>query len=303
MIELKRFMVGLDFSAVDNTVIKYASFLCELLNPEKVYFVHVEKSFDIPDELKEKFNELTQPVDEYVKGELEKKIKENFNQKWDYSLDILEGDPFHKLLHWQQVKEIDFAIFGEKKNKQGTGIIAHKLARKVTCPVAFIPDGSEPEISSILVPNNFSKHSKLAMQNAVSIAKKTKAKIISQNVYKVPTGYYTTGKSYEEFAKIMKEHAEEASKEFIEEFKKDYADITPTFTLSEDADPVNEIMKVAEKNNVDLIIIGSKGRSDSAAVLLWSVAENLVKNEKDIPLIIIKMKDENLSFIQALLRL
>lgn len=56
------------------------------------------------------------------------------------------------------------------------------------------------------------------------------------------------------------------------------------------------------EKNADMIILGSKGRS-AAAFLLGSVAEQLMIQDADIPLFIVKKSNENLSFINTLLKI
>ncbi|RLI86596.1 MAG: hypothetical protein DRP01_03905 [Archaeoglobales archaeon] len=52
-------------------------------------------------------------------------------------------------------------------------------------------------------------------------------------------------------------------------------------------DPVGEIVKIAEDEAVDLIIMGSRGRSTIKAILLGSTAEGVI-NKTEIPVIVFK---------------
>lgn len=52
--------------------------------------------------------------------------------------------------------------------------------------------------------------------------------------------------------------------------------------------PVEEIVKEAEKLQVDLIIMGSHGRSAIAAAVLGSVAYGVVHNDTKIPVMIVR---------------
>lgn len=53
-------------------------------------------------------------------------------------------------------------------------------------------------------------------------------------------------------------------------------------------DPADEIANEAEESKADLIIIGSHGRTSAGAVLLGSVAYNVIHNEKKIPILVIR---------------
>ena len=65
----------------------------------------------------------------------------------------------------------------------------------------------------------------------------------------------------------------------------------------------DNIMDFAHSIKTDLLIVGSRGRSRSAAVLLGSVAEKLVNSNHDIPMLVMKEKGENMGFLEALFRI
>ena len=53
----------------------------------------------------------------------------------------------------------------------------------------------------------------------------------------------------------------------------------------------------------DLIVIGSKGRTRAASLLLGSVAVKLLDMNCYMPMIIVKNQQKNMGFLQALFRL
>lgn len=56
--------------------------------------------------------------------------------------------------------------------------------------------------------------------------------------------------------------------------------------------PADEIIKYAEKNSIDLIMMGTLGKSGLDRFLLGSVADKVIRNSK-IPVIVIPVKDKN----------
>ena len=97
----------------------------------------------------------------------------------------------------------------KRAGDKNSGTLSTKLARKLPCSILFVPEGANPWYKKILVPIDFSENSKDAMDVAVAFGVANAMKEIScLHIYSVPNGYYKTGKSFEEFAEIMKGNAE-----------------------------------------------------------------------------------------------
>src|SRR5690606_1944726 len=129
-------------------------------------------------------------------------------------------------------------------------------------------------MDKILVPVDFSRHSLQALKQALFIQQNSPIplEIKCQHVYHLPTGWHKTGKSEKEFADIMCEHARKDYQKFIHQLPKKHQDIPCVFSLDNNHDPVKEIYHRAVKEQADLIIVGSKGKTQTAAALMGSVA-------------------------------
>jgi len=122
------------------------------------------------------------------------------------------------------------------------------------------------------------------------------------HIYGVPTGYYKTGKSHEEFSEIMKSHAKKDYDEFLASYSFP-SDIPCDYLLTDNGHYAELTYSYAENNAVDLIILGSRGRTAISSAMMGSVAEKLVYSDNDIPVLIIKEKGENLGFLDVLMKL
>jgi len=63
------------------------------------------------------------------------------------------------------------------------------------------------------------------------------------------------------------------------------------------------LLEEANKIDADMILLGSRGRTKSAAILLGSVAEKLVMVNNVLPMLIFKKKGETVGFFEALFRI
>jgi len=300
MYSYKRLMVGIDFSIYDKIVIRYASFLCGILQPEKIYFINFQHTLDIPEGLREKFPEMNLPLDEKFKERMMKEVQANFpgHNNFDIEYDVMEGSPFAEMLRWAHIKNVDLLVAGRKPEKEGSGILAQKMARKGTCSVLFVPPEAKASLKNIFVAVDFSENSKMALEEAWMLAEKDKeAKIFCYHSYYLPIGYYKTGKTEEEFAAIMLEHAVKRCNELITELKIPPSRITPLFELEKTRlSEARMIEQAARKNKADVILVGAKGRTAATAVLLGSVTEKLMKVNENIPLLVVKQKDKSFTF-------
>lgn len=295
----ERWMVGLDLTEMDVHLIKWVNYLSHLLKPKAVYFIHIEKHFDLPVYIPHELSAQLQVEDETHKSSIQKLINEHFSYR-DASIhvEVIEGKVFHTLLHWIKIKQIDFLIAGRKEKLKGKGLLPYRFSRKLSCSTFLIPEKEQKKIKKILVPVDFSEHSMLALQTALHIASKEKAcSVTCFHIYNVPLGYYKTGKSYGDFAHVMKFNAIEHFQKFIAPLERD---IRFKATLLDKAPAPELIYKEIENEGYDLVIIGSKGQSAGAFILLGSTTEKLIHINKACPTWVIKKKGENIGILEAL---
>ena len=304
MYPFKRLLVGLDLTEMDITVLKYTALIAKIFPVDKVYFMHVAKDLDLPEEIKEKYPDLLAPMDESIEDGLQNKVSKYFDTEVDYEIEAQEGDPSDKILRWAKVKDVDLMVMGRKIQLRGKGVLPGKMAKIALCSMLFVPENAGFTIEKVLVPLDFSKTSELALRQAHYIAQQGKAELVMQHAYIVPSGFHKSGKSHDEFAKIMEDHAQQDLNQFVANTDLEGLDEARcVFDLDDDRDPSDKAYATAKNENASLVVIGSKGRTGAAAILLGSTADKMAQQTHDIPLLIVKNKKENLNFIEALLQL
>lgn len=145
----------------------------------------------------------------------------------------------------------------------------------------------------LLVPIDFSTQAEYAAKVAVSIAKLTNSKIYLLHMLELPTGVidpssYGTSSNTPTALLFLKRAYQK-----FEAFKK-----LPFFEDVEMEDSVlfhkayDGIIDESVKNDIDLIVMGSKGTSGLEEMLVGSNTEKVVRNS-DIPVLVIKKEVEN----------
>jgi len=136
----------------------------------------------------------------------------------------------------------------------------------------------------ILIPTDFSKLSKVAVQYAAKMAKKVDAEIVLLHVVFIPEPPQTmhSAKSIEE---IMAENAEADLIQLEQEIK---AAVKGHLNISHEVVkgfPVEDVVdNYARHNDIDLIVMGTKGATGLAKVLIGSNATAVI-NSSQIPVI------------------
>ncbi len=134
------------------------------------------------------------------------------------------------------------------------------------------------EIKKILIPTDFSETAQSATQYAVELAKKFGAKLHLLHVIEDPVVYMPM---FESYALPPKEDFENFAETRLDNWilDEDKGDLTIE-TEWVHGNPFVDILKCAKREDADLIVVGTHGRSFTAHLLLGSVAEKVVRKAK-----------------------
>ncbi|MBA4299216.1 MAG: universal stress protein [Cyclobacterium sp.] len=299
-----RAMVGLDLTEMDDILIKNTAVFVKFLGINKCYFVHVAKNLEIPREILENYPDLLAPTDESIEAIITNKLKENnFPEDIETEVFVDEGShPLDSFLRWAKIKDVDLIIMGRKDSLHGHGVLADGVAKKAPCSVLLVQEKRPIKFpKKVLIATDFSSHNHLIYEFAEQITNKLGSELVPLHLYEVPHGYSKTGKTYEEFSEIMKENAKNDFKKFVS--KHHHPELTCEMLLNDGKNPGNLILEFATKIEADIILLGSRGRTTSAAILLGSTAEKLIHVNKHLPMLIFKEKGETMGFFDALFKL
>jgi len=148
----------------------------------------------------------------------------------------------------------------------------------------------------VLIPTDFSKYSEATISCAINELKKiTDCEIILMHVIEIDPEMVDAfaGVSLDDAVKALTERAIKKLEDNVKLFKE--AGMKVDYLQPVVGDPVNEIVKAAEAENVDLIFMGAKGNGMLRKVLLGSVSEGVVASSK-LPVLITKFKIEGKTF-------
>lgn len=295
MYSFKKILVPLDNTEIDQELILAASHTADAAQANDVYFMNVIRDLSVPAAVRKEFPDLMKNALEERRTEIQGKIDKYFTCKnAKVHVEIKNGQPTKSILKFSVAKKVDLIIMGRKNAKPDSGVMINRMARRAACSLLIIPKGYNREVKRIMVPIDFSKFSFEALSTAIEMteANKPDVDIIAHNVYQVPSGYHYTGKSFKEFAKIMRENLEKDYQKWKKKLPKSELNIEDLYTLDKNDDITEVIYKTATKENVDAIIISTKGLTSTTALFLGSKAEKLIQQNSTIPLVVLRKGEQ-----------
>ncbi len=142
-------------------------------------------------------------------------------------------------------------------------------------------------MKNILVPFDGSKYSEKAFEKALEITSKFDSKLTALTVLQAKLGD-SSGVSIERLGEMQDEQIEDATAMLknLEEKAKS-KNIQLSIKVIHNPSSADGIVSYADNNNVDLIVMGSHGRTGFRKIVLGSVASNVIGHAK-CPVLITK---------------
>lgn len=304
MYPIRRILVALKLDEQDACTLRYAAMLSRLLKPQRVYFAHIAESLDIPPSIRRQFPQVAATPEDTIHADLDREVRRHFEAPGNHEVifDVSEGSPVFELLRLIRRHDIDLVITGRAMVKAESGGVPDKLARKAPCTVLVVPEGSEASLRHIVAPVDFHNDLHIGFEESLELARcAAPCQITCLNVYRVPIGYHRSGKTYEQFAEIMKQHAEAAYTQFLKRFDTSNLTVRPWFERA-DGSTAEAIDRVLRHLKPHLVVMAGRGRQEGAGLVLGSTTERMIWRTS-VPLMAVKGKGVGLSFLDALLNL
>lgn len=136
------------------------------------------------------------------------------------------------------------------------------------------------EWKRILCPVDFSETARAAMETAIELAARFDAELLLIHAYPIP-GYTFPDGSAVASARMLQELADEAARHLDEwrelAVKAGAAKVAVDTAVG---DPAGEIVRIAADRKVDLVVMGTHGRTGIEHALMGSIAERVVRRAK-----------------------
>ncbi len=294
---IKRVLVGLELRESDLFLIKYVKELATRVQAKKIDFIHISENLEytLPD------IDVFTPKDEKLEQMMKDEVSSHFgNTNFEVNFEVIEGKPVEKLLHWASIKQSDLIVLGRKQVKKHADITLEKIVRKAPCSVLVVPDKSPVGFEKILFPVDYSSKTIDGIMILNQVFDTPSIEAI--HFFDLPSGYSKTGKTEQEVIQIIDQNAKNKADRLLSGLAKT-DNLAFKNIYSGQMDEFDYIIDYAKNNQLHIIAIGSRGRTDVAAFLLGSFAEKFIRHNRSVPTFIFKEKGENMDFLKAFLKL
>jgi len=287
---LNKILLAVDFRNSSENIVNNAIGMGHVFSSE-IVLIHVLDDDIQDDKIKKLLNEA-------VIKRLEKIRTKIKNEGLKTSEPILEfGSFYDKISQTANNINANMIIIGSAEKLEDDafklGITAEKIIRKSDKPVWVIKENKPLNVKNIICPVDFSRHSKRALKNAITITRRLNAKLVIINVCKeVTSGPLNLNLNFDkENERIMAEHIKKMDS-FLKGFT--LTDLQWTKEIKKGA-PSTEILKAISKYKSDLLIIGTTGKSGLNKMIMGSVTEKVIRV---VPCSFITLKSEDIINLQ-----
>jgi nucleotide-binding universal stress UspA family protein len=283
MPSFSRLLAPLACARPDPGLLRYVAMLCRIQRGARLDLVHVSpKPWG---QIEKIWKEMEAAV-----GSLFDNIAGTVN----ISYHVLEGDLTDRLLEFASDVGSDVIVVGHQARRRGRRSLARRLAQKAPCSVWMVPEGSPASLTHIIAPIDFSERSADSLAEAIALAALAGLKRIT--VLHVHHG--KSAGALDEWGKPVRGHELEVLDRFLGPIELRGVEIAPRFV---EAPSVSEaVQRLVREENADLVVMGTRGRSRAASVLLGSETEQ-VMIESHIPVLVVKHFGASRSLLDILL--
>jgi nucleotide-binding universal stress UspA family protein len=291
MIEIRRILCPIDFSDDSRHALAHATAVASWYGAA-ITLLHVSHP--------EAFTNPPLLFDELPRGpamiESALRAAEDEMPKWSQSVTaagvsvatlIERGSPVRHILERAAALPADLVVMGTH-GRSGferlvLGSVTEKVLRKAPCPVMAVPPAAvsagKLPYTRLLCPVDFSDSSEAALQFACSLAEEADARLTIVHVFdwRPDDDLLTARFDTVEYFEVLEQEARERLDRLVTDETRVWC--RPE-TVTAHGKPYREVLALADANDVDLIVLGVRGRNPIDLALFGSTANQIVRRAR-----------------------
>jgi universal stress protein E len=280
MNKLKTILVGVDFSECSRCALEQAVRLAKWNNAGlRLIHAMAAPSLDADDDtMQSTLDELRERMREHAIARLAHWAAEA-GAPAGHSREVINGVPLDVLLTESRTKDADLLVLGitgESLMPNGAGTLATKCLRKAGSKVMLVNASHAQPFRRIVACVDFSETSREVVAQAWRVAGRDGAEVHLLHVFQPEWRVWTSMTDLPALGDFEKSYRALLEGN-LRQFAAASPDANPILSVTPAKTPGHGIAEYCRDVNADLVILGSKGRTNLKYVLLGSTVERLLK--------------------------
>ncbi len=185
-----------------------------------------------------------------------------------------EGEPHERIVDLADAENCDVIVMGRRGLRRLERVLIGSVTARVIGhsqrDVLVVPRNTAIGWKKILLATDGSRYSKAATEKAIAFAKSYGGEIVAVSVVDVPTEFYA------EAPKAVEDMIRQARGYTLDVKKQAEKDGVKTESFTAEGEAYEAITKLAKEQGVNMIIMGSHGRTGLKRLLMGSVTEKVI---------------------------
>jgi nucleotide-binding universal stress UspA family protein len=287
---IDKVLLGHDFSKPAQNVVATAIEIAKIFHAE-ILPIHV-----LPNDIEnEKAKEL---LKEAAAGKLDQTIEQLKSEEVKVATPILDYGSPHTVIAENAInKRAGLILIGSGETQHGEkfmlGTTAQRIIQQSEKPVLVVKENVPLNVQHILCPVDFSSASRRALKNAITMAHRFKSELTILGVCEIPsTAWFASNEEKtSENNRRYKEHSAQFD-QFLSGFNLSGLKWNK---VSRKGKPAEEILNTISEKMIDLLIIGTTGKTNFSRMFIGSVAEKVIR---EVPCSFLTLKSEDIITLQ-----
>lgn len=211
----------------------------------------------------------------------------------DVETDVLQGDPAKTIVDYSREVDVDLVVMPTHGRKGLTrfllGSVTERVINAADVPVVAVSPDEDHRVyppQSLLVPTDGSRGANLALAEAIDVAKTTGAALHLLHVIE------TTSLGFDVRSVVAEGELDERADELLgaAEDTAETASLEEVSSARVYGSAYREILSYVRENDVDLVVMGTQGKTDFSRYVLGGVTSKLVRTSP-VPVMMLRDVD------------
>lgn len=286
MDRIRNILVCVDFSPGSACALSQAARISGW-NNANLNILHVVEDLvvqDLATALSRNKNELVKEIQSQFTEELGEFVKDNSSAE-DPIFEVRIGNPVDEILHLSREMPVDLLVLGTTgaySHQDDIGTVALKCVRKAETKVLLVRENQKEPFQRVIGCVDFSRTSEEIVTQSARVSSVESAVLELLHVFSPPwkTLHYMapTRQANLDFKNQFTRGLELQMKALKKRCDGELGDVNVSETLVEHSHHAQGIIERAQEKEADLIVLGTKGKSNLRYILTGNTAERVLRN-------------------------